>query len=185
MLNQAKTSLYVVTLIAIFFVISLVIGATSIGTVTLADQQPVEHSPDKDSVTEIREPAAAQPAMGETLFEASLNWADYAEVDVHVPERAAAQPAMGETLFEASLNWADYDEESVESGFMGKTLYEASLNWVDFTETAGPENESPRPFMGETLRQVSRNWADYVEITQPESQLPEPLVNPIDGNKAY
>ncbi len=72
MLNQAKTSLYVVTLIAIFFVISLVIGATSIGTVTLADQQPVNNSPDEVPVTEVREATVSQPAMGETLYEAGL-----------------------------------------------------------------------------------------------------------------
>ncbi len=43
--------------------------------------------------------------MGETLREASLNWADYTEPDVTVDDTP-----MGEMLREASLNWADYAE---------------------------------------------------------------------------
>ena len=57
---------------------------------------------------EISEPALPQPSMGETLRQASLNWADYAETIKS--ERTSLKPWMGEQIRQASLNWADYVE---------------------------------------------------------------------------
>ncbi len=97
---------------------------------------------------EVPEVTAAQPTMGERLYdEASLNWADYTVEKM--TEDTTAQPTMGERLYEALLNWADFTVEEV------------------------PEVTVVESTIGERLYEVSLNWADYVEVTELTNELPE------------
>lgn len=102
MLTKTKSGLFVLIVVASFLIISVAIGALSPETSALGNngEQPVQPA------TAAQDTYAAQPAMGETIREASLNWADFGEE----PKLGATapQPFMGDRLYEASLNWADY-----------------------------------------------------------------------------
>jgi len=127
MLTQTKSGLFVLLVIAAFFMISLVIGAFSSQTLALSGVEPLDNSRAEESVNSMaQEATTAQPAMAKTLRKASLNWADYAE---SAPGPIVRQLWMGETIRQASLNWADYAEMTgPESGSS-----EHILNPVDAT----------------------------------------------------
>jgi len=108
MLTQTKSGLFVICVVAAFSIISLAIGTLSPNTLALDNGEQPAHSTAKQAAGP-RVSTAAQPAMGETVREASLNWADYTEP---APEPIIEQPPMGETLYQASLNWADFAKKT-------------------------------------------------------------------------
>ena len=75
--------------------------------------------------------APATPAMAPRIFEASLNWADYAGIEAERPLSAAR-------IFATSLNWSDFApggtlvETMHPERWSGPTIREASLNWADY-----------------------------------------------------
>jgi hypothetical protein len=174
MLSRTKSNAFVVAVITVFFIIGWLIGSPAADIVT---QQPggqpapvVEPNiPAKADRTVV----ASQSSLSERLYQASLNWADYAEVSQ--PATTIEQPAPGEAIRQASLNWADFvtieDFEMGQSSML-ESIRRASLNYADYVEIA---NELPQPTMEDKMRQASLNWADYVEATEPAYILPEPV----------
>lgn len=109
MLNRTKFGILVVAVIALFFIISVVIGVTSVDTAAMSvDEQPAEVIEDNASVTVMRETTSPEPFMGDDIRQASLNWADYAEPIL--PESG-----MADNIRQASLNWADYVETDTQA----------------------------------------------------------------------
>ena len=178
MLSQTKSSTFVVAVLTVFFIIGWLIGSPAADTVTQqpGDQpQNVPSAPDQTAIV-------SQPSLGEQLYQASLNWADYAEVSQ--PATIVEQPAPGEVIRQASLNWADFvTEENIVAGqpSMAESIRQASLNYADYVEVAEPGQELLQPTMGDKLRQVSLNWADYAAATTVENTLPEPISYTVDG----
>lgn len=184
MLNKMKSGFLVAAVVALFFIVSLVIGFALVDTATVnVDEQPAEVTQDNASVTVIREATLPRPFMGDTIRQASLNWADFSEA---IPrEDALPRPSMGDTIRQASLNWADYAELTLPEPSMADTIRQASLNWADYTETVEAKSSQPRFFMGDALYQASLNWADYVGTDTQAYELPESDANSKGTAKPY